>query len=48
MIETNQIEKVSWGKCEDKEVFLYTLTNALGSQLQVSTYSGILCKLSDS
>ncbi|MBD0400733.1 aldose epimerase family protein [Flammeovirga sp. EKP202] len=42
MIDIKQIEKVSWGKVNDKEVFLYTLTNQLGSQLKVSTYGGIL------
>ncbi|AZQ65542.1 galactose mutarotase [Flammeovirga pectinis] len=42
MIETTQIEKTSWGTNQGKEVFLYTLTNALGSQLQVATYGGIL------
>lgn len=42
MIETSQIEKISWGEYNDKEVFLYTLTNQQGSQLQITNYGAIM------
>lgn len=42
MIETKHIEKIAWGESDGKEVFLYTLTNSQGSQLQVSTYGAIM------
>ncbi len=36
------ITKTAWGNTDGKEVFLYTLTNAKGEQVKISTYGGIV------
>ena len=36
------ITKTAWGNADGKEVFLYTLTNAKGVQVKISTYGGIV------
>jgi aldose 1-epimerase len=36
------ITKTAWGNANGKEVFLYTLTNANGVQVKISTYGGIV------
>ena len=36
------ITKISWGQTDGKDVFLYTLTNAKGNQVKISTYGGIV------
>ena len=36
------ITKITWGSTDGKEVFLYTLTNAKGVQVKISTYGGIV------
>ncbi len=36
------ITKTNWGNTDGKEVFLYTLTNAKGVQVKISTYGGIV------
>ncbi|OHX64395.1 aldose epimerase family protein [Flammeovirga pacifica] len=41
-MEATQIKKQSWGEIEGKEVFLYTLTNSVGSELQITNYGGII------
>ncbi len=34
------ITKTAWGQSDSKDVFLYTLTNAKGNQVQISNYGG--------
>ncbi|WP_281615945.1 aldose epimerase family protein [Flammeovirga sp. SubArs3] len=41
-METVALKKENWGTHEGQEVFLYTLTNALGSELQITNYGGIM------
>ncbi|MCW3091808.1 MAG: galactose mutarotase [Ferruginibacter sp.] len=36
------ITKASFGQADGKEVFLYTLTNAKGTQVKISTYGGVV------
>lgn len=34
------ITKAAWGNTDGKDIFLYTLTNAKGAQVKISTYGG--------
>jgi aldose 1-epimerase len=36
------VTKAAWGTADGKEVFLYTLTNAKGTVVKISTYGGIV------
>lgn len=36
------ITKASWGNYDGKDVFLYTLTNSKGNQVQISNYGGTI------
>ena len=36
------ITKAAWGNTDGKDVFLYTLTNAKGVQVKITTYGGIV------
>ena len=36
------ITKANWGQTDGKDVFLYTLTNAKGNQVQISNYGGTI------
>jgi aldose 1-epimerase len=36
------IVKSNWGKVDDKEVYLYTLTNKNGTEVKISNYGGIV------
>lgn len=36
------ITKAAWGNTDGKDVFLYTLTNAKGMQVKITTYGGIV------
>lgn len=36
------ITKAAWGNTDGKDIFLYTLTNAKGMQVKITTYGGIV------
>ncbi|MBC7889207.1 MAG: galactose mutarotase [Ferruginibacter sp.] len=42
MEPTKGITKAAFGNADGKEVFLYTLTNAKGTQVKITTYGGIV------
>ena len=43
--EKMSITKDSWGKVDDKEVFLYTLNNENGIEVKITNYGGIITSI---